>query len=127
MENQDPKLNNPQTPPKPNPRPAQNQSPYSSIPSAPKVTDEQAKNLLVMSGLATDKSLKHSKWPLIIIVILLLISLIAGLYVNSHQSNKKSGGPSISLPGSKNSPLEGSSVNQQTKYCSNIINANTVC
>ncbi len=131
MENQDQKLNDHQPLPIPNSNVAQNQSPYTSLPSTSPLTDNQAQNLLTVSGLQSGKSTKPSKGILIVIVALVIVAIVTALFAHSghHTTKSSSKGSNLSVPNANNSPLnnDSSSINQQVQYCSNIVNANTVC
>jgi hypothetical protein len=97
----------------------------------PELTPEQAQALLTINGLQAVKESKDSKWLLTSVVIIVVIMLVATIYVGLSHSSKKtsiSSSSKVSLPSKNNNPLSnGGSINQQVKYCSNIINASTVC
>ncbi len=130
MENQNQSPIEQQPQPTPPPKPVQEQSPYTALPAKSTWTDTDAQTLLAVNNLQTSKKAKGSKRFLIAMAVVVVMMIAAGLYASAHKSQNSSAnsGSNISLPNPTNNPLNnGGSINQQVKYCSNVINASTVC
>jgi hypothetical protein len=93
------------------------------------LTSQEAEALLTVNNLDVNKKASgNSKWLLIVMVVTALVIIGAVLFSTlGSKSPKGSSSPDISLPDSKGNPLNGNNINQQIKYCSNLINASTVC
>lgn len=64
----------------------------------------------------------------IVIIVVILLGIAIFQIANSAHHIKVSTSNKSSTKSSSQNPLNnGSSINQQVKYCSNIVNANTVC
>lgn len=116
--------------PEPNSNPTQNQNPYTVLPTQPKLTDTDAQALLTVNNLQGRQPPKHSNWYVVAIVALALVLAATALYTHSNhtaKNNSKTSNSSVSLPNSSNPLTNNGTVNQQVKYCSNVINASTVC
>jgi hypothetical protein len=109
------------------PNPSQEVGPSPELASKTHMTAQEAEALLTVNNLqVSNKKSKNSKWLLIVIIVSVL--LITGADLISIAGKKTTSSSSgLSLPTSKNNPLNSGNINQQVKYCSNLINASTVC
>lgn len=128
MDDQNRPINASQPPPKLNPTPNPEQSPYTSIATEPKLTDTDAQTLLTINNLQTKKPAKRPSW-LLIVTIIIVVALIGATAYKSfgHTIKKTAANSNTSLPGKNNPLTNGGTINQQVQYCSNVINASTVC
>ncbi len=131
MEPQIDELNSNKPPLKSDPKPVQPQNPYAQTPDKPKLTAADSKSLLTINGLIARKVSSHSKIPLIVMAAVVLIVFATAIYAFSDHNTKTTSGSSnsnISIPNPIKNPLNsGGTINQQIKYCSNLINANIGC
>jgi len=92
------------------------------------MTEAEAQALLTINSLQATRPVKSpKKIYLYISVAIILVILIALLSALGHASKKSSSG-NTTLPNPNNNPVNnGGSINSQVQYCSNPINAATVC
>jgi hypothetical protein len=89
---------------------------------------DKAQSLLEINNLKVTEPSKKSPLFLSTMIILIIIIIITALLFKPNQKNNSSStNPNVSLPSSNNPLNNNGSINQQVKYCSNIVNAGAVC
>ncbi|MFI5271080.1 MAG: hypothetical protein ACHQT9_03490 [Candidatus Saccharimonadales bacterium] len=79
------------------------------------------------------ESIKASKtikrFSIFAVIILIIIIVLVALFIHSISKPVSSVTPKTTSKNnsSSTSPLDNGSIKQQVQYCSNIVNANTVC
>ena len=63
----------------------------------------------------------------IFLLVFILIIILALFSKTNPNPNSSSNNPNITIPDSNNPLNTSNSINQQIKYCSNIVNGGTVC
>jgi hypothetical protein len=91
------------------------------------ITDADAQEILRINALAADKNKQGSKAFLVFIIAVVVITLTVGIFLESTQKKVSTNSSSSSNPSSQSNPLNSGSVDAQSKYCQNPVNANLYC
>ncbi len=92
------------------------------------VNEDVAKSILAVNNLHQEKPKKHSALFYFIFLLVFVLIIILALFSKTNTNpNSSSNNPNITIPDSNNPLNTSNSINQQIKYCSNIVNGGTVC
>jgi hypothetical protein len=95
-----------------------------------KFTDEEARSLLAINSLDINQKAKSSRRFLVVVIGFVILVVVASIYleVRNHSEDNTSKSAGSTSSSTKNPFTTGSStVNNEVKYCSNPVNAQTTC